>query len=128
MREERGQALSVFVAVSVLGLLLMCGLVVDGGAQAEAARRAQNAAAQAARAALDTTTTARLAGAEPEAGKAVAVARQVLAAHGVEGEITLRAGQVEVTTTARIETVFLSLIGINTLRARGSATAELQTP
>ncbi|MCW5952665.1 MAG: hypothetical protein KIT69_10435, partial [Propionibacteriaceae bacterium] len=107
--------------------LLMCGLVVDGGAQAEAARRAQSAAAMAARSALDSTATARLAGAEPEVGKAVAVARQVLAAHGVEGDITLRAGQVEVTTTAQVETVFLSLIGINTLRATGSATAELQT-
>ena len=128
MHEERGQALSVFVAVSVLGLLLMCGLVVDGGAQAEAARRTQNAAALAARAALDTTATARLAGAEPEVGKAVAVARQVLAAHGVEGAITLRGGQVEVTTTTQVETIFLSLIGITTLRASGSATAELQAP
>lgn len=127
MREERGQALSVFVAVSVFGLLLMCGLVVDGGAQAEAARRAQNAAAQAARAALDTTAMARLAGAEPEVGKAIAAARQVLVAHGVEGDIALRSGRAVVTTTARVETVFLSLIGINTLRATGSATAELQT-
>ncbi|MGC4152477.1 MAG: hypothetical protein QM628_05295 [Propionicimonas sp.] len=128
MREERGQALSVFVAVSVLGLLLICGLVVDGSAQAQATRRAQNAAALAARAALDTTATARLAGAEPEVGRAVAVARQVLAAHGVQGEITLRAGQVEVTTTTQVETIFLSLIGITTLRAGGSATAELQAP
>lgn len=127
MREERGQALSVFVAVSVLGLLLMCGLVVDGGAQAEAARRAQSAAAMAARSALDTTATARLAGAEPEVGRAVAAARQVLRAHGVQGDISLRAGQVEVTTSTQVETVFLSLIGINTLRATGSATAELRT-
>ena len=127
MREERGQALSVFVAVSVLGLLLMCGLVVDGGAQAEAARRAQSAAAMAARSALDTTATARLAGAEPEVGRAVAAARQVLRAHGVQGDISLRAGQVEVTTSTQVETVFLSLIGITTLRATGSATAELRT-
>ena len=127
MRAERGQALSVFVAVSVLGRLLLCGLVVDGGAQAEATRRAQNAAALAARAALDTTATARLAGAEPEAGRAVAAARQVLAAHGVAGDITLRAGQVEVTATTEVETIFLGLIGITTLRASGSATAELRT-
>ncbi len=126
MPEERGQSLSVLVAVSVVGLLLMCGLVVDGGAQAEAARRAQSAAALAARAALDTTATARLAGAEPDVGQAVAVARQVLSAHGVEGEITLRAGEVEVTTRTRVETVFLSLIGINTLGASGSATAEFR--
>lgn len=126
MRTERGQALSVFVAVSVLGLLLMCGLVVDGGAQAAAAGRAQSAAALAARAAVDTTATARLAGTEPEPREAIAAARQVMAAHGVEGEVSLRAGQVEVRTTTRVETIFLSLIGITTLGASGSAIAELR--
>lgn len=127
MREERGQALSVFVAVSVLGLLLVCGLVVDGGAQAEAARRAQTAAWSAARAAVDTTATARLAGVEPDLGQATAAVRRVLAAHGVEGEFSLRAGQVEVRTNTQVKTVFLSLIGINALGATGSATAELQS-
>lgn len=126
MREERGQALSVFVAVSIAGLLLMCGLVVDGGAQAEAAGRTQAAAALAARAAVDSTATARLAGVRPDAGAAAAAARHVLAAHGVEGEIRLVAGQVEVRTSTQVETIFLSLIGISTLGASGSATAELQ--
>lgn len=127
MRSERGQALSAFVAVSVLGLLLMCGLVVDGGAQVAATRRAQAAAAQAARSALDTTATARLAGAEPDTGRAIAAGREVLQAHGVNGDITLRAGQVEVSTSTEVETVFLSLIGITALHATGSATAELRT-
>lgn len=126
MRSERGQALSVFVAVSVLALLLVCGLVVDGGAQAAAARRAQAAAAQAARAAVDTTATARLAGGQPEAGAAVAAARQVLAAHGVDGDISLASGRVEVHTSTRVGTVFLSLIGIDSLAATGTATAELR--
>ena len=40
MRDQRGQALSVFVAVAVVALLLVCGLVVDGGRQAASARRA----------------------------------------------------------------------------------------
>lgn len=126
MRDERGQALSVFVAVSMLGLLLVCGLVVDGGAQAHAARRAQTAAALAARVAADVTAVSRLAGAEPEAGRVVAAAREILAAHQVEGEISLLAGQVQVRTTTRVETVFLSLIGIDSLAATGSATAELR--
>ena len=34
MRDQRGMSLSVFVAVVVLALLLVAGLVVDGGAQA----------------------------------------------------------------------------------------------
>ena len=128
MRDERGQALSTFVAASMLALLLMCGLVVDGGAQAQAATRAQSAAALAARAAVDTTATARLADRQPDHGKAIAAARAVLARHDVEGEVALRAGQVEVRTTTQVETIFLSLIGITTLAASGSATAELQAP
>ena len=126
MRDERGQALSTFVAASLLGLLLMCGLVVDGGAQAHAATRAQTAASLAARTAVDTTATARLAGQTADPGRAIAAARAVLAQHEVEGDIVLRAGQVEVRTTTRVRTVFLSLIGITTLAASGSATAELQ--
>lgn len=126
MRDECGQALSTLVAVSVVGLLLMCGLVVDGGAQAEAGRRAQLAAALAARAAVDDTATARLAGTTPQTGRAIAVAHQVLAAHGVEGEVRFVAGRVEVQTSTRVNTVFLSLIGIDTLGAGGTATAELR--
>ena len=127
MRNERGQSLSVFVTVVVVALLLVAGLVVDGGAQVDASRRAEGAAALAARAAADSTATARLAGQEVDRLTAVAAARQVLDAHpGIEGDVVVQGEQVQVTTRATTRTVLLNLIGIRELRATGSATAELR--
>ncbi|MDQ7992553.1 MAG: pilus assembly protein TadG-related protein [Propionicimonas sp.] len=126
-RDQRGQALSVFVAVSVFALLLVCGLVVDGGAQATATRRAETAAALAARAAADATATNRLAGVDADAGQAVAAAQRVLAGYpGIAGQARLVPGGVEVTTRTEVATVFLSLIGIESLAATGTATASLE--
>ena len=124
-RDERGMSLSTMFAVAVLALLLVAGLVVDGGAQAEASRRAELGAAAAARAAADETATARLAGKAVDAGAAIAVAQRVLDEAGVAGSVTLSAGRVRVTANAEVSTVFLSLIGINQLVAKGSAEAEL---
>jgi len=123
--DQRGVSLSAMFAVIVLALLLMAGLVVDGGAQAEAARRAESAAAAAARAAADETATARLAGKPVDTGAAIAAAQRVLDAAQVSGTVSLAGGLVRVSTRAEAGTVFLSLIGITTLDAAGSAEAEL---
>ncbi len=123
---QRGMSLSAFVAVVVPALLLVAGLVVDGGAQAAAARRVELVAAAAARAAADETAAARLAGEDPDAGAAIAAARRVLAeAGGVTGEVELAGSRVRVRASTTAETVFLSLVGINRLDARGAAEAEL---
>lgn len=124
-RDERGVSLSTFVVAVVPALLLVAGLVVDGGAQAVAARRAELVASAAARAAADETAAARLAGADPGAAGAIAAAQRVLAASGMAGEVRLAAGRVLVTTTTHTGTVFLSLVGITRLEARGSAEADL---
>lgn len=127
MRSERGQSLSVFVAVVVVALLLVAGLVVDGGRQSAASRRAELVAASAARAAVDQTATARLAGVRPDGGAAVAAARAAMAADpDLSAEIRVRAdGRIEVVTRTSVPTVFLSLIGVNRLEARGRAEAQL---
>jgi Flp pilus assembly protein TadG len=124
-RGQRGVSLSAMFAVIVLALLLMAGLVVDGGAQAEASRRAESAAASAARAAADETATARLAGRSVDTGAAIAAAQRVLGEAEVAGTVSLTGGRVLVSTRAEADTVFLSLIGINKLAATGSAEAEL---
>ena len=127
MRDQRGQALSVFVAVAVVALLLVCGLVVDGGAQAGAVRKAETAAALAARAAADATAPARRAGVAPRRAAAVRAAEQVLAGYpDLTGQARLVDGAVEVHTQGRVDTGFLRLVGITTLGASGSATAELR--
>ncbi len=126
-RSERGQALSSFIVVVVIALLLITGLVVDGGRKSAADRRAELTAAAAARSAVDATAAQRQAGRRPDAGVAIAAARQVIADEsGLQGSATLAAdGSVQVTTSTTVDTVFLSLIGINTLQGHGEAKAQL---
>lgn len=126
-RGERGQALSSFIVVVVIALLLVTGLVVDGGRKSAADRRAELTAAAAARSAVDATAAQRQAGRRPDAGLALAAARQVIASEpGLHGSATLAAdGSVQVTTSTTIDTVFLGLIGITALQGHGEAKAQL---
>lgn len=127
MKNQRGQSMSAFVAVVVFALLVVAGLVVDGGAQMAAARNAELVAAAAARAAADETATRRLAGRQLDVGAAVTAARRVIAASPeLSGTVSVTGeGNVRVSTRTAVETVFLSLIGIGSLSASGSAEAGL---
>lgn len=123
--DERGNALTAFVAVVVAALVLTAGLVVDGGAQSTASRRCHQVAAQAARAATDAGATSRAAGVGVDPGVMVAAAQQVIDGSGVTGTVVVRGGIVRVQTRARTDTVFLSIIGITTLGAEAEAEAVL---
>lgn len=124
---ERG-SISVFLAVLVPGLLLIIGLVVDGGAKVAATQRADAIAEEAARAggqALD--VDAALAGqlrVDPDA--AVTAAQNYLNRNGVQGTVTIvDGGTLRVSTTLTQPTTFLGLIGISTLTVHGSGTSAL---
>lgn len=124
---DRGASLSVFVAVVVAVLLLLTGLVVDGGAKTAADREAEVAAAQAARAGADAAARHRLVGRDGSAA-AVAEARSSLASHTdvSVGEVRMDAsGRLVVTTTRTVPTMFLGLIGIEQLTGHGQAEADL---
>jgi hypothetical protein len=126
MRDQRGMSLSPFIVGILPALLIMIGLVVDGGAQAAAQRRAEGLAAAAARAAADDTAAARLAGGTVDIPHAIARAQAVIAERtGVDGDVTVVDGRVSVRTHISVPTVLLSLIGVNQLAAQGSAEAEL---
>lgn len=125
-RDQRGQALSSFVAVVVAALLLVAGLVVDGGAKVSAARTAQAAASAAARAGVDAGATSRAAGARVDVGAVTAAARGVLAERGAAGTVAVVGGRVTVEARVSTPTVFLGLIGISRLDAAGSASSELR--
>jgi len=125
-RTERGASLSVFVATVVVALLAVAGLVIDGGAQAAAARECQLVASEAARAASDAGALNRAAGLAVDPGAMRAAASEVLATHPrVQGDVQVSGGQVVVSTRATISTTFLSLIRITTLAASGHATVTL---
>lgn len=125
-RDQRGHALSVMVLVVTAALGLMAGLVVDGGQQVTATRRATAVAEQAARAASDAAAASALEG-SPDPQAATAAARAVLAAEPeVTGTVTVRPGlRIRVDTQAERPTVFLSAIGIGSVHASASATADL---
>lgn len=125
-RDERGASLSAFVAVVVVALLLMAGLVVDGGAQSNATRQCAQVAAEAARAASDAGALARAAGGRPDNQAMLAAGNRVIAANGLEGRVTLDGGSVTARTRGRVPTTFLSLIGIRELWASGQASVVLR--
>ncbi|QGF25277.1 hypothetical protein Rai3103_14985 [Raineyella fluvialis] len=114
----------VLVVTTALGL--MAGLVVDGGRQVAASRRATAVAEQAARAATDAAAASALEG-SPDPRAAGSAARAVLASDPeVRGSVTVLPGlRVRVETSAEAPTVFLSVIGIGSVRAHASATADL---
>lgn len=126
---ERG-SVTLFVAISVAALLVMVGLVVDGGGKVRAAQRASRVAAEAGRAAgqqLDVPGAMQGRALRVLVGPAVAAAQDHLSTAQVEGQVQVSADGrrivVEVSTSE--PTRFLGLIGISELTAHGSAQVEL---
>lgn len=123
-------SITLFFCVAVVGLLALVGLVVDGGAKVRALQRADRLAAEAGRAggqAID--VSAAIAGDAPtvDAQAAARATQAYLRSQGVSGTVTVaeagRALIVDVTTTST--TVFLGLIGLNTMTVHGSAKVVL---
>lgn len=126
MHNQRGMSLSPFVVILLPALLVVIGLVVDGGAQAAAARHAERVAAFAARAGTDAAAGERLAGGAQSAQAALSASRRALANDPeVTGSVRLIDGAVEVRTRVRVGTKLLNLIGIDDLSAEGFARADL---
>ena len=119
---------TVFLSITVLGLLVLIGLVVDGGAKIRGIQRADALAADAARVAgqrIDVPDA--ITGNDPtlDTRAAAAAARAYLTARGVTGTVTTTGTTVTVTVTDSTPTVFLGLIGIHTLTVDGHASATL---
>ncbi|GAA4898753.1 TadE/TadG family type IV pilus assembly protein [Streptomonospora salina] len=128
--QDDGQT-TVFVAVAVIALLLMGGLIIDGGAQLRAAQRATSAAEEAARAgnqAVDIAQLLQTGEVHMDTADAVSAANAYLDAAGADGNArAASANTVTVEVHEHVDTVLLSLIGIDSLSATGSATARLAT-
>ena len=128
LRDERGQSVSVFVTVVFAALIMTAGLVIDGGQKIAAASRAETTAAGAARAAANAGVTQALGGASP-ADASLRAARAFLAGQpGVSGSASVSDGVVTVRTRATERTLFLSLIGIDSVSASGTASANSVGP
>lgn len=120
--------MSLLLVVAVLALLIAVGLVVDGGQKLRATQRADDAAAEAARAAaLTVQPSATVRGRTPQVDSAAAVraAQNYLAAAGVTGSAQVTARRVTVTTAVSFLPAVLSLIGLGRQTVTGQATARL---
>ncbi len=126
--DDRG-AVTLFVAITVLGLLTLAGLVVDGGAKVRAVQRADRLAAQAARAAAQAVDVGGVRAGEVSVDRraALAAADAYLRAADAQGSARVSDGGASITvrTTATVPTVFLGLIGVPEFTVRGSADVAL---
>lgn len=124
--------IALLVIVLMVAVLAMIGLSVDGGGKIRALERADNLASEAARAAGQAIYAPQaIEGGDKvvDPAAAVAAAQNYLAAAGVTGTVTVAADRKHITVTVAIgyNTVFLGLIGIETLTATRHATAVLLT-
>lgn len=127
-RDQRGQSVSVFVTVVFAALIMTAGLVIDGGQKVAAASRAEAAAAGAARAAANAGVTQTLAGARPSDAAARAARAFLAGQPDVSGSASVSNGVVTVHAHATEPTLFLSLIGIDSVSATGTARANAVGP
>ncbi|MFE0654468.1 pilus assembly protein TadG-related protein [Streptomyces sp. NPDC059534] len=128
---DRG-SLSPFYALSAIGIIMIMGLLVDGGGALNATNKATGLAQEAARAAgQQLNIPAAVQGTEitvdPDA--AVAAAQEYLATQNVSGSVTITDGgqRLEVTVHDTYNTLFAQFVGRSTISVSGTAHARLHT-
>lgn len=115
----------MFVVLFIVALLVLMGLVVDGGAALTARQAATDEAEQAARAGAGSLSTSALRSGTVvlDPATAVKVAEAFTVAVGHPGTATVSGGVVTVTVQYRIGTSLLGIVGVDTLPVAGSASA-----
>ena len=120
---------TAFVVIFTLALLLMAGLVLDGGlalaAKVQAIDDAQ-AAARAGAQAIDIPTYRASGQITLDPAQATADAERYLAAAGHTGTVSVNGEQVTVTVTITQATQILDLAGIDHLTETGTGTATAE--
>ncbi|MEG9553056.1 TadE/TadG family type IV pilus assembly protein [Streptomyces fimicarius] len=130
-RRDRG-SMSLFFAVTTVGLLMVMGLVVDGGGALNAADRATSLAQEAARTAgqqIDPAQATEGTAITIDPDAAVGAAQDYLAAAGVQGDVRVTEGgqSLSVTVHDSYNTYFAQFVGMGTIHVTGTATAQLMT-
>ena len=122
---DSGQV-TAFVVVMAAALVLMIGLVLDGGLTLAARERALGEAQEAARAGAQAVNLAvyrQDGNLVLNPAQADANARAYLAGIGVTGTVTATAGQVTVTVTAVQDMQILSAAGLHSITIHATASA-----
>jgi hypothetical protein len=124
---------TAFVVVMTLALIVMAGLVLDGGLALAAKVQALDDAQAAARAgaqAIDVSTFRATGQVTLDPAEATADAGHALAVAGHTGTVAVNGDEVTVTVTITQPTQILDLVGVQhvTVSGSGSATAEQAVP
>ncbi|MBL8932807.1 MAG: hypothetical protein JNL54_22015 [Kineosporiaceae bacterium] len=123
-------SVALYLALFMVALMVMAGLVIDGGAAIAARARAADLAEQAARAGADALVPASLRGMSPaelrvDPAAARAEADRVLSLGGATGEVTIAGLDVSVTAHVPRQAAVLSALGLDDLTGTASATATV---
>ena len=123
-RNEQG-SITVFVVGILLALVVLGGLVFDGGAIIAGHREADAEAEGAARAAAEQISIPALRSGKVQlvSNQATSAAQQYLRHYGHTGIVTIDGDTVTVTVTYPIDMQVLNLIGISTKTVTGTANA-----
>jgi Flp pilus assembly protein TadG len=124
VRSDDG-SVTAFVALLLVAMLVLMGLVIDGGSAINAQQSALDEAQQAARAGAGALSVDALRGGSVQIDQqaAVAVADAFTVAAGHPGTATVSGGVVRVEVHYRVATDILSIVGITTLPVSASASA-----
>jgi hypothetical protein len=115
-----GGGMSLVLLLCAVALLVVLGLVVDGGAKAQALDRANRIAMEAAGAGAQAITAG---GGEVNAAAADAAVQNYLAAEGVSGTTHVQGNRVDVTVSLSEPTKMLSMVGIDEITVTGDGYA-----
>lgn len=126
--DEQGSITPLFV-VFVPALILVIGLVVDGAGKIQANENAQAIASGASRAAANAVASEVIVngGLSLDNHRAQIAARDYIEAAGMTGGVTVTGNEIQVTVETTYATKFISIVGVTTLPAEASATAEIIT-
>jgi Flp pilus assembly protein TadG len=127
---ERG-TITLMLLVMFVALLALAGIVIDGGAKLDQAENANAIAQEAARAGAGLVNQSKALATGSftiDQAQALAAAQQYLARAGYQGTaVPDGPDAIRVTVTVIAPTHVLSIIGIDSMRSTGSATASLVT-
>ena len=126
-RDERG-AISVWFATASLVMIILVGMTVDVGGKVHAQQQARSAAAQGARTGAQEVHGSAVRGGDlhVDINAAKSAAQRYLNAAGVEGSVTVVNGDtLIVRTTDTYDSKFLGIIGLDSMRVTGEASARL---
>ena len=118
-------SISAFMVLMLVAVVVLMGLVVDGGAVLSAQQAASDEAEQAARAGAGalSVNALRTGVVELNQQEAIAAAEKFTVAAGHPGVATTSSGMVTVVIRYRIHTEILGIVGVDSLSVSASASA-----